>query len=33
MGLLAARNLLGGRHDVEAVNVAPEYHEEKRLER
>jgi protoporphyrinogen oxidase len=29
-GLLAARNLLGEEHDVEAVNTEAEYHEEKR---
>lgn len=33
MGLLAARNLLGEAHDVDAVNTEAEYHEEKILER
>lgn len=32
-GLLVARNLLGEEHDVDAVNVEQEYHEEKRVER
>ena len=32
-GLLVARNILGEEHDVEAVNIEQEYHEEKRVER
>jgi protoporphyrinogen oxidase len=30
-GILAARNLLGEAHDIDAVNAEKEYHEEKTL--
>ncbi len=32
MGLLVGQNLLGEEHDVDAVNMEQEYHEEKRLD-
>ena len=32
-GILVARNLLGEDHDVDAVNVEQEYHEERVVER
>ena len=33
MGILVGRNLLGESHDVDAINLEDEYHEEKRVER
>ena len=32
MGILVGRNLLGESHDVDAVNLEDEYHEEKRID-